>query len=142
MAETTAKIEKILGVRSKPNQFGDYFYYKLQMDNGDVGEIGNSKKDAYTVGESLTYTKEEGRYGANFKTGAKGRGRGGFGGGGGGGFSAPPADKREVALHRATEVVCAMITAKMIPGDANSKHAGKSIIDLAETFHVWLENRP
>lgn len=68
MSETkTAKVTEILQRRKWEGPHGTVYYYKLEMDNGEIGEIGKKKDNAIHVGESLTYTSEDGDWGLKFK---------------------------------------------------------------------------
>lgn len=73
----TSKIKAIEGHRVWDGPNGTVYYFKLSMDNGDLGEIGKKKSDALKVGDELTYTIEQTQYGNKFK-----EVREGFGGGG------------------------------------------------------------
>jgi len=63
----TAKIKAIEGIREWAGPNGTVYYFKLSMDNGDLGEIGKKKADAVKVGDTLTYTVEPTQYGNKFK---------------------------------------------------------------------------
>lgn len=130
MSETTAKVEEIISVREYDGQNGKVWYYKLAMDNGEVGEIGKKKPDFFKVGDSLTYTIESGQYGNKFKAVQNGNG---FSGGGKSFVKANEADKYpSFALAYAKDIVVAYND--RVPPE----QAADATIKLANKFLDWL----
>jgi hypothetical protein len=63
----TAIIEDVLNERHWDGSHGRVYYSTLVMDNGERGEIGAKKQDAYSIGQELTYTSEATDRGLKFK---------------------------------------------------------------------------
>lgn len=131
MSETTAKIEEIITVREYDGQNGKVWYYKLAMDNGEVGEIGKKKPDAFKVGDSLTYTVEAGQYGNKFKAVQNGNGFQGRGGGSRGG-------NESFALSYSKDYHVALIASGKT-GEATAEQITASILKTADKFKAWLD---
>jgi hypothetical protein len=74
----TAKVKAIIGIREWAGNNGTVYYHKLEMDNGEIGEIGKKKNNAFQIGDSLTYTSEESQYGLKFKAAQENGFKGGF----------------------------------------------------------------
>mgnify|MGYP003409221262 CR=1 FL=1 len=54
----TSTIKEVLNVREWSGDKGTFYYFQLEMDNGDLGTIGKKSKDALKAGDSLTYEIE------------------------------------------------------------------------------------
>ena len=64
---TTSKIKEIHSVKEYNGQNGMVYYFDITMENGDRGNIGKKKKDAYSVGMSIDYTLEKTEKGNKIK---------------------------------------------------------------------------
>lgn len=135
MSEKTAKINAILSCRDVNTQNGLIYYYKLEMDNGEVGEIGKKKPDAFKAGDSLTYTSEETQYGLKFKAVQNGSFGGGFNGRAAGSMRG---GNESFALSYSKDVICAMIQAGMLPKDVSSADIAKATMATADKFLEWM----
>jgi hypothetical protein len=88
----TATIEDILNEKHWDGPNGRIYYSTLVLDNGERGEIGAKKQDAYSIGDSLTYTATHDERGTKFKKYFEPNGNGGG--------SAPPAQQGDFAPAR------------------------------------------
>ena len=129
----TAKVKQIVQKRKWDGPNGTVFYYKLEMDNGEVGEIGKKKDNSIHVGETLTYTSEDSDYGKKFKAVQQN----GFGGNGfrGGKSSGSPAS---FALSYAKDV---MVAAMPLHPDVKVSEWVDVTISAANKFHNFLKER-
>lgn len=131
--EKTAKVKEVLQKRKWDGPNGTVFYYKLELDNGDIGEIGKKKDNAIHVGETLTYTAEESDYGLKFKAvqQSNGFGGGGFRGG------AQKGSTASFALSYAKDLAIANMakTTEPLPLD----QLANKIIATAGVFQKWMK---
>lgn len=132
MSEKTAKVAFVLNVREWSGNNGKIFYYKLEMDNGDIGEIGKKTENAFKVGDSLTYTIEEGQYGNKFKpvqqNGFSGANRGNFGG-------AKTGGNASFALAYSKD----LMVKKLEQENYNADEIVKGTLWIADKFKAWLD---
>lgn len=127
---TTAKIQSIEGApREWEGAHGKVYFYKLVMDNGDTGEIGKKKPNAFNIGDSLTYTVESGQYGNKLKEVQQNGFRGGNGQSRG--------STASFALSYAKDIAVANINKSDKPLEMASL-AGK-VIETAGIFNTWLK---
>lgn len=118
--EKTAKIVKSEFRNEWANPKGGVIYFhSLEMDNGDIGQIGTKDRntDKISVGSELTYTIENGRIKAVSKPFVKG-----------GGFKAEPFE------HKAAGY--AMAYAKDLVVSGNVEIA--QLIGTADKIYNWL----
>lgn len=134
MSEKTSTIKEVMNVREWTGDRGTVFYFQLEMDNGDIGNIGKKSKDALKVGDSLTYTIEETDKGNKFKPVQQNSFNGG-------GFKGQPQSKdSSFALSYAKDVTVAMISKDLIPAERmNSTDIAKGTIHIANEFLKWLK---
>ena len=124
----TAKIKAIEGVREWPGPNGTVYYFKLSMDNGDLGEIGKKKADAVKVGDTLTYTIEASQYGTKFK-----EVREGFGTPAG----KPKGSLAAFALSCAKDISVAQMEINKNP-DVTIDMIATKTMGIAKEFLAWL----
>lgn len=134
MSEITAKVEEILSVRPYDGQNGKVWYYKLAMDNGDLGEIGKKKENFFKVGDSLTYTIEEGQYGNKFKAVQTGNG---FSGNGRPAFQKESQSEKSPGFALAYAKDLAVAYSDKIPSDK----VAETTIKIADKFLDWLNSK-
>ena len=68
----TAKVAKVLGARQWEWSHWVMWAIKLEMDNGDVGEINKKNEMAFKTGDELTYDVEKNeKFGDKFKEAKK-----------------------------------------------------------------------
>ena len=63
----TSTVKEVLSCKRFDGKHGVVYYHKLELDNGEIGEIGKKTENAFKPGDSLTYTSETGEYGTKFK---------------------------------------------------------------------------
>jgi hypothetical protein len=130
--QKTAKVKEILQKRKWDGPNGTVFYYKLELDNGEIGEIGKKKDNAIHVGEPLTYTSEESDYGLKFKAVTQnGFSGGGFKGGQRG-------SSASFALSYAKDLTCSMVAAGKTQ-DLKAVQIAEATIIIACRFRDWLK---
>ncbi len=124
----TAIINEILNIREYDGQNGLIYYFKLKMDNGEIGEIGKKSKAAFKVGDSLTYTATESNYGLNFKEVKQN------------GFSGKQSAESmaSVALRCSSELTAAFIAAGETNG-SNSTQLADVTLTNADKYLIWLK---
>lgn len=121
----TAKVTGVLGCKSWSGPKGTIYFHKIELDNGEVGEIGKKKENAFNIGDSVTYTSEQTEYGLKFKAVQENNG---FRGGQQRGSSA------SFALSYAKDLVCAA------EGKLSSvKDMTEATLMVASRFHAWLK---
>lgn len=128
----TAKVKSIEGVKPFESRNGMIYYHKLVMDNGDVGEIGKKKNNAYQIGDEITYTIDATEYGNKFKEVFQGGGN--FGGGGGKGSKGSSAS---FALSYAKDLAVANIGKSDKPIEMDA--LADKVINAAGKFQAWLK---
>jgi len=133
----TAKITNIEDVREWNSSDGarTVFYFKLELDNGEKGELGKKSRDALKIGDEITYTSEQTQYGLKFKSVNPQ-----FGGGGGqsqGKRNAPQADYRTMLLSYAKDIVVARVAYQLELQPVES--IAKDVTDLADAFQRWYQ---
>ena len=135
MTPKTAKIKKILKVRKYDGQHGTTYYFTLEMDNGDKGEIGKKNETALNVGDSLTYETTEKNGYVHFKEFREQNGSGPrrF-------APAPSASPAVVALTVAQAITAANIAVSGKPLEMNDALA-KRMTDFAGHIETWLKAR-
>jgi len=124
----TAKIKAIEGIREWAGPNGTVYYFKLSMDNGDLGEIGKKKADAVKVGDSLTYTIEATQYGNKFK-----EVREGFGAAAG----KPKGSLAAFALSYAKDISVAQMEINKNP-DITVDMVATKTMGIAKEFLNWM----
>lgn len=129
----TAKVKSIEGVKPFDGRNGTIYYHKLVMDNGDVGEIGKKKNNAYQIGDEITYTIDATEYGNKFKEVFQG---GNFGGGGGG-KQATRGSSASFALSYAKDLAVANIAKSDKPLEMDA--LADKVIHAAGKFQTWLK---
>lgn len=124
-----SKIKAILGnPREYKGEKNTTWYFTVEMENGDKGQIGKNKPDALNVGDTLRYTLEENSKGyMNLREVREGK----FGGGGFRGTAAP--SPASIALTVAKDLVVANITASGKPLEMNEALAAKTTA-MADRF--------
>ncbi len=126
--QKTAKVTEIIGEPKKnENTYGVTYFFKIKLDNGEVGSIGKKKPDAIKVGQTLVYTSEDSTYGLKFKEVPKA-----FGGGG-----VSINTKRETALKCAVDLFA--LRQRDGAKDKKIKEVVSGIESIAELFLKWLE---
>lgn len=125
----TAKVKEIVDVREWSGPNGMVYYHKLVMDNGDQGELGKKKNNAFQPGDSLTYTIESTQYGNKFKEVQQN----GFGGG----KQQQRGSSASFALSYAKDIAVANIAKSDKPLEMEAL-AGK-VIATAGKFNAWLK---
>jgi hypothetical protein len=124
----TATIRSIDKVREYQGPHGTVYYYTLELDNGEVGELGKKKPNAFNIGDALTYTSEESPYGLKFKevqqNGFNGRG-----------FQ--KGSTASFALAYAKDIAVANIAKADKPLEMHAVAA--KIIETATEFNRWLK---
>lgn len=132
----TAKVKKVRSIRQKDlgGQKGIIFYITLEMDNGDVGEIGKKKKDAFKPGDTLRYsisiTGNEGQF-VNFI-----EDKPAYGGGRGGGSSAPRVEA--MALSYGKDIIVARIASGACK-DMTKEQIRDAVQWFGKEFLGWLK---
>jgi hypothetical protein len=119
--EKTAKIIKSEFKNEWQNPKGGVIYFhSLELDNGDIGQIGTKDKnpDKISVGSELTYTLENGRIKAVAKPFVKG----------GGGFKAEPFE------HKAAGYAAAYAKDLVVAGKVEIGQ----MLAIADKIHNWL----
>lgn len=135
----TATIDYIDSVRPYEGQYGKTYYFQLSMSNGDTGSIGKKKEDALKIGDSLTYTLEEGERGNKIKEVQQTGYSGGFNGDG---KTTQKSGNESFALSYSKDVICAMVQSGRIPETATSAQITDTILATANKFKDWLnENK-
>lgn len=130
--QKTAKVLAVLSCREWQNpKGGSIWFHKVELDNGEIGEIGKKKQDAFKIGDPLAYTSEKTEYGLKFKEVFSGNGFGGFRGGQQRGSSA------SFALSYAKDIAVANISKSDKPIEMEAL-AGK-VIATAAKFQAWLK---
>lgn len=124
----TAVIKNIISIREYEGQYGLTYYYMLELNNGEKGEIGKLSKDAFKIGDSLTYTVSEGKYGLVFKEVKPNR----YGG------KQPVESIASVALRCSSELTSAFIAAGKTNGSTSAQLADVTIAN-ADKFLQWLK---
>jgi hypothetical protein len=138
METKTAEVAEVLDIRAWDGPHGQIFYHRLKLSNGEVGEVGKKKENAFSIGDSFVYTSEETSFGKKFKEVKEFGGGGNFGGGGGGRNAQGSA--RSFALSYAKDVEVAILAGvenvlREIPlDDINAR-----VITRADVFLEWLE---
>lgn len=139
MTAKTSTIEDILGVRPYDGQNGRIYYYDILLENGDRGSIGKKSDDALSVGQRLTYTAEEGKFGLKIKEYRE------FNGGGAPvrvqGNGGPAGDRNaSFALAYAKDITVALIAKSEKP--VAGAYAATVTMEMAEKFLAFLnENK-
>lgn len=113
MSDTkTARVVRVLKIRPWEGPHGTVFYHELMLDNGDIGEVGKKKENAFAEGDIFgPYTAEESQYGVKFKEIKETP----FGGGGGGkGGGKPFSDPRTMLCSYAKDITVAAIAQGLI----------------------------
>jgi hypothetical protein len=130
--QKTAKVEAVLGCKPFDGQHGKVYYHKIKLDNGEVGEIGAKKENAFNPGDELTYTSEEGQYGLKFKKVLENNfNGGGFKGG-------KPTSTSAMALAYSKDLIVAQIEAGKT-GDLKTADLVNAILSVATTFHNFIK---
>lgn len=122
----TAKVTEILGCKPWNGPNGTIYFHKIELDNGDIGEIGKKKENAFNIGDSVTYTAEQTEYGLKLKAVQQN----GFGGGG-----KSQGSPASFCLSYAKDVCVAMIPAH--PEKTPTEWVA-TITAMADKFNVWL----
>jgi hypothetical protein len=127
----TAKVTGVLACKPFDGRNGRIWYHKLELDNGEVGEIGKKTENAFKIGDTLSYTSETSEYGLKFKavTDYNTNGGGGFKGGARG-------SNASFALS-----YCKDITVALIPlhPDKTPTDWTATTLAMADKFNNWLK---
>jgi hypothetical protein len=130
--QKTARVADVIEVKSWNGPNGTIWFHKIELDNGEIGEIGKKQENGIKVGDTLTYTAEQGQYGLKFKAvQANGFGGGGFKGGGSRGSTA------SFALSYAKDLAVANVNKSDRPLEMDALAA--KIISVAAKFNAWLK---
>lgn len=139
MTVKTATIEDIINVRPYENKYGTTYYYTIVMDNGDQGSWGKKSDDAFSVGQRVTYLREETERGVVFKNPPQDFPRNGAGGATQAARQAPRGHQgedrnRSFALAYAKDLVVALVAGR----DIKSSEAAEVTVKVADRFLEWL----
>lgn len=132
--QKTSTIKSIDGVKPFDGRNGTIYYHKVTLDNGESGEVGKKKNNAFNIGDSFTYTSESSEYGLKFKEVFQGGG--GFGGGQRGGGQ-QRGSSASFALSYAKDLAVANIAKSDKPIDMEALSA--KVISAASKFQSWLK---
>lgn len=134
----TNTIEAIQKCNPWDGPYGRMYYYTLLLSDGTIADVTKKKENAFTVGQELTYTLEDGerRDGSTYKklkevkeewNPTSQRSSGGSG------------DPRSFALSYAKDIAVAFITCTPDIPDDNDVLT-ESILKRAGAFTQWLTN--
>ena len=56
---TTSKIKEIISVKEWDGQYGKMYSYSLHMENWEYPKLNKTKKDAFKIGDEITYEEVE-----------------------------------------------------------------------------------
>jgi len=130
MDTTTSKVKEIKTVKKFQGDRGTTWYFTLEMENGDKGQVAKKTEDALKVGDALIYTLDKsGRYVklkeprvTNFARSCGDR---------------KPYDNAVIALTLAKDVMVANLAAGGKTLAMNSVLCNK-MTAFAEQLHEWL----
>lgn len=128
--QKTSTVKEVLSVREWTGQYGTTFFHKIELANGDIGDIGKKVSGGIKAGDSLTYTLESSEHGNRIKA-VQPQGNG-FGGGG-----RPAQSTASFALSYAKDIAIANMAKVDKPIDMEAL-AGK-VIATASTFQKWMK---
>lgn len=134
----TAKVKKVRSIRERNlgGEKGVIFYITLEMDNGDIGEIGKKKRDAFKPGDSLSYTISKTGDNGQFTNFVEHRPNS-YGGRGGGGFSAPRIEA--MALSYGKDIIVARIASGACK-DMTKEQIRDAVQWFGKEFLAWLKD--
>lgn len=144
MTPKTSTIDDIISVRPYDGQNGRIWYYDIVLANGDSGSIGKKSDDALHVGQRITYTAEEGKFGLKIKEYREPFTPGGNGqrtapSAGGSPFAAGADRNASFALAYAKDIAVALIARSEKP--VTAAHAEQVTLEVAEKFLSFLNDR-
>lgn len=124
-----SKIKNIISTKEYVGQHGTTYYFTVELENGEKGQIGKKKADALKVGQLLKYFSEVRNGFVTFKEPRENNFKGG-------GYRPSTA---AIALQAAAQITSANITAsgKALQMDGN---LSKRVTDLASQFNAWLKS--
>jgi hypothetical protein len=128
----TAKVTGILQCKPWNGPKGTVYFHKIELDNGEVGEIGKKAENAFKIGDSVTYTSEQTEYGLKFKAVQENNGFRGGNGGGSRGSSA------SFALSYSKDLMCSMVAAGKT-ADLKAAEIADATMVVAAKFTNWLK---
>jgi hypothetical protein len=129
--EKTAKVKEVLSVREWTGQHGTIYFHKIELDNGDIGDIGKKVRDGIKPGDTLTYTIEQTEHGNRIKA-VQPQGNGFRGGGKSSGSPA------SFALSYAKDL---MIASMPFHQDVKVADWVDVTLAAANKFHTFLKER-
>lgn len=128
----TGTVTAVHGCKSFNGQHGTIFYHKIELDNGDIGEIGKKSEGAVKVGDSITYEITATEYGNKIK---QIQPQNGFNGGGFKGQSR--GSSASFALSYAKDLAVANIAANNAPLALDA--IAEKVLTTATRFNQWLK---
>lgn len=129
----TAKVKEIKAVRAWTGGSKPMWFFTVEMDNGDKGDVTRFQENGLRVGDELTYKIEQSGPNGQYTKLAEERKSGKFGGGG------AKQSNASIALNAATQLAAANVTANGSP--LKLDELGPKVLGLADVFHRWLEGK-
>lgn len=126
-----SKVKEIKKIRPWTGERGTVYYFTLEMENGDKGEIGKQTEQSLKVGSLLKYTIETGKKGQSvFKEVREGKGWA---------QASKPAQSNAVtALQCAEDLAAAYVSKCDVPIEKMDALADR-ILATADKFKKWLD---
>lgn len=129
----TAIVKEVTGIKPWNGPNGTVWFHRIILDNDEEGEIGKRQENGIKVGDTLTYTSEQGQYGLKFKEVRENNFNGGGRGNGGGSKSTSA-----FALSYAKDICVANIQVAGKPLEMTPELAQR-VTKVAEIFQGWLK---